>query len=73
MEEIIDQLLEDENRKTLVLGNTHKQCISNLQIHQVLIEKGFDIGVTTVTNVVREERIKIIYKTGEIQRVNVAT
>ena len=49
----IAELLEFENLKTKRLGNRHKQKLSGTQIHEILKEEGFDIGVTTVRNFIR--------------------
>jgi transposase len=49
----IAEILEDEEKKTEILGKNHKQKLSCSQIHQMLLEEGVDIGLTTVTNAIR--------------------
>lgn len=56
MEDVIDLLLEKEKEKNEILGKNHKQRITNVQIHQELLDRGFDIGLTTVRKVVCEKR-----------------
>jgi transposase len=41
-------ILKEEEKKTRLLGPTHKQKLTNRQIHQKLIEEGFDISETTI-------------------------
>ena len=50
----IADILTDEEEKKRILGNRHKQKLTATQIHQMLREEGIDIGLTTVTNAVRE-------------------
>jgi transposase len=52
----INTLLEDEAEKARELGDSHKQNLTNRQIHGLLQGKGFDIGLTTVTNHLKEKR-----------------
>jgi transposase len=56
---LIDDLLDKEAIKTLKLGPTHKQALSATQIHQIVVDAGYDIGLTTVTNAVRLKSAKI--------------
>ncbi len=49
----IAELLEFEDLKTKRLGTRHKQKLSGTQIHEILKQEGFDIGVTTVRNYIR--------------------
>lgn len=53
----LDEILESESEKCKELGQ-HKQQLTNLQIHQILVNEKFDIGYTTITNKVREKRNK---------------
>ena len=54
---IID-ILENEDLKTKRLGLTHKQRLSCQQIYEILNHEGVDIGLTTVTNFIRRQRMK---------------
>ena len=54
----IDQILEFEQSKCRELGDSHKQKLTILQIHEILVSKGFDIGRSTVGNKVNEKRNK---------------
>ena len=49
----IAELLEFEDLKTKRLGTRHKQKLSGTQIHEILNQEGYDIGVTTVRNFIR--------------------
>ena len=49
----IAELLDFEDLKTKRLGTRHKQKLSGTQIHEILRQEGFDIGVTTVRNFIR--------------------
>jgi hypothetical protein len=49
----IDQLIE-ENRKKIGQG-MRKQILKNIDILQILHEKGFEVGYTTICNYVREK------------------
>src|SRR5690554_2878684 len=49
----IAELLDFEDLKTKRLGKRHKQKLSGTQIHEILRQEGFDIGVTTVRNFIR--------------------
>ena len=59
MEVVVDELLQFENDKINKIGSNHKQHITNAMIHQSLIDKGFDIGISTISNIVREKRYKL--------------
>lgn len=50
----INELLGLEIEKDELLGLWHKQSLTNRQIHEILVSDGFDIGLTTVTNYVRD-------------------
>lgn len=45
----VDEILLGELEKDKTLGSTHKQKLSCALIHEMLIEEGFDIGLTTIT------------------------
>ena len=55
MDEFLDQILtsEDEKRKHL---RTSKQQLTKTQIHELMVDAGFDIGVTTVCKKINEKR-----------------
>lgn len=57
LNDFIDELLEDESEKCKLL-DTRKQQLTQLQINQIIKEKGFDISCSTVTNKIREKRNK---------------
>jgi transcriptional regulator with XRE-family HTH domain len=54
-EEIINEIdkLIAKNEKNKLLGR-HKQLMKKIDIHEYLVEKGYDIGYTTVCNYIRE-------------------
>ena len=54
----IDQILEFEQSKCKELGDSQKQKLTILQIHEILVSKGFDIGRSTIGNKVKEKRNK---------------
>lgn len=47
-----------KKKKKKHLGGRHKQRLTCYQIHQILKEEEFDIGLTTVTNFIKETRMK---------------
>ena len=55
----IDALLDSEEEKARVLGEGNKQKLTNRQIHGLLREAGFDIGLTVVTMRLKEKRRRI--------------
>jgi len=55
----LDEILASENEKNRLLGERHKQRLTNVQIHRLISEQGFDIGRTTISEHVREKRQKI--------------
>lgn len=52
MDERLTVILEDEKKKNNLLGQ-HKQKLSQVQIHKILIDEGFDIGRSTIGNKIR--------------------
>ena len=52
---LLDEILEAEEEKLKIIGNK-KQQLTQLQIYELIEEKGFDIGVSTITNKIREKR-----------------
>lgn len=53
------KILDDEKKKNALLGPHHKQALTNTQIHEMLLEEGFDIGLTTISNKIKEIRNEI--------------
>lgn len=53
---LLDQILEDEEEKTRLLGSGHKQQLTCLQIWDLIRAAGFDIGLSTITKRVKEKR-----------------
>lgn len=50
------KILDDEINKTKILGKNHKQGLTKVQIHKLLIKQGFDIGLSTINNKINEIR-----------------
>lgn len=50
------QILKDEAQKTKMLGPHHKQALTNVQIHAMLVDMGFDIGRSTINYKIKEIR-----------------
>ena len=44
----LQEILKEEERKNRMLGATHKQKLTNKQIHAKLLGEGFDIGIVTI-------------------------
>ena len=55
LDAFLDELLEREAEKCKLLGSK-KQSLTQLQLYHLVIEQGFVIGKTTVTNKIREKR-----------------
>lgn len=53
---LLDQILEDEDEKTRLLGPSHKQQLTCIQIWELIKDAGFDIGLSTITKKVKEKR-----------------
>ncbi len=58
IDSLLDQILADEEKKNERLGNHHKQKLSKSQIHQLIVDSGYDIGLTTISNKINEKRNK---------------
>lgn len=58
IDELLDQILASEKEKDELLGN-HKQSLTSKRIHKMIVGKGFDIGLTTISNQIRIKRAKI--------------
>lgn len=57
MDQFLDEILEDEKEKCKVLG-TNKQQLTQLQIYELIVNEGFEISQSTITNKIREKREK---------------
>lgn len=57
IDKLVDEILESEIEKSKILGN-HKQQLTQKQIHQAVIDAGFEISLSTISNKVREKRKK---------------
>lgn len=53
---LLRKILDDEKKKTELLGKNHKQALTNYQIYQLIKNAGFDIGKTTINNKINEIR-----------------
>ena len=58
VEESLQEILKEEERKDRILGPGHKQKRTNKQIHRKLVELGFDISESTINAVLSEIRKK---------------
>ena len=52
MDQALRKILEDEKRKAALLGPHHKQKMTKKQIYQLLVDMGFDTGLTTISNMI---------------------
>ena len=59
IDQAIDDILASEIEKARELGDSHKQKLTVRQIHRLLIDQGYDIGLTVVTITLKEKRQKI--------------
>lgn len=57
METRLKEILKSEAHKEVILG-TQKQKMTNKQIHALLIEEGFDIGIATVSKALARLRAR---------------
>lgn len=53
---LLNQILEDEKEKTGLLGSSHKQKLTYRQIHELIVNEGYDIGITTISEKIKEKR-----------------
>ena len=56
---LLDAILAGETAKDIVLGGSHKQKLTNVQIHRMVRDAGHDIGLSVVSDHIREKRGKI--------------
>ena len=57
LDAFIDHVFEEEEEKNQKLGN-HKQKLTNVQIHELVMEAGFDIGRSTLNEHLKIKRDK---------------
>ena len=69
---LLEKILEDEDTKTKELGDGHKQKLTQVQIHSLIVNEGYDIGRSTIQAHINEKRnrhkeayIKQEYEFGE--------
>ena len=72
IDKALRQILKDEDQKNKILGPHHKQALTHMQIHGLLVEMGFDIGHSTINykiNEIRNEKKEVFilqdYEYGE--------
>ena len=58
MEEKLKEILKTEKRKDALLGQSHKQAMTNKQIFGLLKAEGFDISLSTINNALSRLRAK---------------
>lgn len=51
---LLRKILKDEEEKNRLLGSHHKQKLTFLQIHEMIVAQGYDIGETTIRNKIHE-------------------
>lgn len=56
MDQALRKILDDEDKKTQLLGKHHKQALTKTQIHSLLVAQGFDISLVTISNKINEIR-----------------
>jgi transposase len=61
----LQEILGEERRKNTILGVGHKQKLTNKQIHQKLVDEGFDISCGTINNklaVMRDKKKEVFIR-----------
>ena len=53
---MLDSILSAEEAKDALLGDTHKQKLTGVQIHALISAAGYDIGLTTITDHIRDKK-----------------
>ncbi|WP_230268192.1 MULTISPECIES: hypothetical protein [Allobaculum] len=70
---LLDQILEDEEEKTRLLGSGHKQQLTCLQIWDLIRAAGFDIGLSTITEKPasrsQQKEIQHFYRQAQMQEM----
>jgi len=59
IDEAIDIILDSEAKKAREIGDNNKQKLTNRQIHGLLREQGYDVGITVVATHLKEKRNKL--------------
>ena len=59
IDKALNTILENEKTKARELGENNKQKLTNKQIHGMLRAQGHDIGITVISEKVKEKRNKI--------------
>lgn len=54
----LEEILKEEIEKNNKLGN-HKQKLTKIQIYELIVKDGFDIGYTTISNMINEKIPKL--------------
>ena len=57
LDKFLDEIIASENKKDHVLGK-NKQHLTGKQIHEMALSAGFDIGITVLTDHLRDKRTK---------------
>jgi transposase len=58
MEQFLNYQLDLEKDRGNKFGINHKQRITNVMVHELMLSEGFEIGLTSVQNRMREKRLK---------------
>jgi transposase len=58
VDEALNEILEEEQKKDIVLGSRHKQSLTMEQIHYLLVKEGHDISYSTIASKIKEKRNK---------------
>ena len=58
MDDFIDNQLLLEKDRDIKFGPNHKQRISNVTVHELMLQEGFEIGLTSVQSRMKEKRLK---------------
>jgi transposase len=59
IDKAIDEILASEAVKARELGESHKQRLTNKQIHRMIIDQGYAIGITVVSDNIKVKRQRI--------------
>ena len=59
VDEMVTKLLKDEEYKSQVLGRSHKQALTAVQIHELVTAAGYNISLSTITKKVKQKRKKL--------------
>ena len=59
MDEFLDHQLELEKDRDNKVGVNHKQKITNVMVHELMLKQGFEIGLSSVQSRMKEKRKKL--------------